>query len=750
MRDQNDWCRGKTARSDESCRPLSGPFDSHVDHKRAASGCEMGNRIPMGFPEGLMTGHESDRGGRRSTCQRDSSSGGSSHRGGNAWYHLPRNTSGRQGFGFFRQTREDGRVSTFQPDDRRMPPAQRDEHFTDGSSFADRGRRFSKFTEQVRAGDIRAIGGHLDEARTCPSHRHNAGMDQPVVNHGIGHLQQLGRSEGEQMVVPGAGADKKHRPRGGVRLWTVRSRRTGAFATLTPRFGRRIHSDSLTVHSSKSSVSIRRPVGTPPEPHDSHPAGPRSGTGDSSGQFIDFGAPMSTDPGSQSPIELTASERARAVRCFEVGSQRLGSDIDYAIEMFTQCVLVDPSNAVYLQSLLGALRKKHGGKARGGLTGLWSAGSKAMLQKTARSGNGREVLKQGLGVLKSNPFDHGCLLEMAKAAGQLHFVDAQRAYLKSALDASPADAEVNRQCAAFLAERGEYDQAIACWVRVSKAKGLEEESQREIAKLQVSKTIVAGEGMAGRSTGANRKVSPESVAEDPIAQKRARFDADPANMDAALDLADVLEREVSPEEAEKVLAKALEASGNDLKIREHLEDRQMRWARQRVMVAERRAQAEDTDKNRDTLARLREALLRLEVETYAARVSRYPENLSCKYELAVRLKSLGNYSEAIRHFQDVLQDSRRKGVVSLELGECFQKIKQYQLAMRNFTTAVEVLTDRDMELRKRALYRAGVLAGGMEDIDASLKYLSTLAGLDFGYKDVAQRLDKLNSIRDKQ
>ncbi|MFM8578355.1 MAG: hypothetical protein ACKOCN_06105 [Planctomycetaceae bacterium] len=287
-------------------------------------------------------------------------------------------------------------------------------------------------------------------------------------------------------------------------------------------------------------------------------------------------------------------------------------------------------------------------------------------------------------------------------------------------------------------------------MRVSKAKGLEEESQREIAKLQVSKTIVAGEGMAGRSTGASRKVSPESVAEDPIAQKRTRFDADPANMDAALDLADVLEREVTPEEAEKVLAKALEASGNDLKIREHLEDRQMRWARQRVMVAERRAQAEDTDKNRDTLARLREALLRLEVETYAARVSRYPENLSCKYELAVRLKSLGNYSEAIRHFQDVLQDSRRKGVVSLELGECFQKIKQYHLAMRNFTTAVEVLTDRDMELRKRALYRAGVLAGGMEDIDASLKYLSTLAGLDFGYKDVAQRLDKLNSIRDKQ
>jgi tetratricopeptide (TPR) repeat protein len=449
-------------------------------------------------------------------------------------------------------------------------------------------------------------------------------------------------------------------------------------------------------------------------------------------------------------MELTPSERARAVKCFEVGSQRLASDIDYSIEMFLQCVTVDPGSPVYLQSLMGALRKKHGGKPRGGLTGLWSAGARASLQKSGRGGNWREVLKQGLGILKSNPFDHGCLLEMAKAAGQLQLLEAQRVYLKAALDAAPADAEVNRQCAAFLAERGEYDQAIACWVRVSKVKGLEEESQREVAKLQVSKTIVAGEGMAGRPNAAGRRSTPEAAAADPVAQLRARHEAQPADIDLALELADLLEREVSADEAEKVLARTLAASGNDLKIREHLEDRQMRWARQRVLVAERRVQAEDTEKNRATLGRLREALLRLEVETYAARVSRYPENLSWKYELALRLKSLGNYSEAIRHFQDVLQDSRRKGVVSLELGECFQKIKQYQLAMRNYTTAVEVLTDREMELRKRALYRAGVLAGGLEDIDASLKYLSTLAGLDFGYRDVAQRLDKLNSIRDNQ
>ena len=166
-------------------------------------------------------------------------------------------------------------------------------------------------------------------------------------------------------------------------------------------------------------------------------------------------------------------------------------------------------------------------------------------------------------------------------------------------------------------------------------------------------------------------------------------------------------------------------------------------------IAEKRIESEDTSANRSVLERLRGGQLKQELEVYSARCARYPENITWKYEFALRLKAAGNYSEAIRHFQDVLQDARRKGAVALELGECFQKIKQYQLAMRNYVTAVESLTEREVELRKRALYRAGVLATGLEDNDAAQKYLSLLAGLDFGYRDVAQRLDKLGSLKDK-
>ena len=42
----------------------------------------------------------------------------------------------------------------------------------------------------------------------------------------------------------------------------------------------------------------------------------------------------------------------------------------------------------------------------------------------------------------------------------------------------------------------------------------------------------------------------------------------------------------------------------------------------------------------------------------------------------------------------------------------------------------------------------GVLSTGLKQWKEAETYLSDLAGLDYGYKDVAERLDKLSSIRD--
>ena len=80
------------------------------------------------------------------------------------------------------------------------------------------------------------------------------------------------------------------------------------------------------------------------------------------------------------------------------------------------------------------------------------------------------------------------------------------------------------------------------------------------------------------------------------------------------------------------------------------------------------------------------------------------------------------------------------------LGECFQGIKS--VALTNYVTAVAETSDREPEERELVLYRAGNLALYLKNLDAADKYLTELAGLDFGYKDVSALLDKLNKFRE--
>jgi len=119
-----------------------------------------------------------------------------------------------------------------------------------------------------------------------------------------------------------------------------------------------------------------------------------------------------------------------------------------------------------------------------------------------------------------------------------------------------------------------------------------------------------------------------------------------------------------------------------------------------------------------------------------------------QFELAMRLKKAGKVKQAITAFQAARTDPKRRALVLVELGECFQKIEQYKLALSHYEQALEVCEPQDTETRKLGLYRAGVLATGLRELDRADRHLSELAGMDFGYRDVSDRLDKVARLRD--
>ncbi len=85
-----------------------------------------------------------------------------------------------------------------------------------------------------------------------------------------------------------------------------------------------------------------------------------------------------------------------------------------------------------------------------------------------------------------------------------------------------------------------------------------------------------------------------------------------------------------------------------------------------------------------------------------------------------------------------------KSVIQGKIG---QAIKQYSLAMRHYESAVQDIPDRDAVNKKKSLHLAGKLALALKDVETADRYLSTLAGLDFSYKDVSALLDKIARLR---
>ncbi len=184
-------------------------------------------------------------------------------------------------------------------------------------------------------------------------------------------------------------------------------------------------------------------------------------------------------------------------------------------------------------------------------------------------------------------------------------------------------------------------------------------------------------------------------------------------------------------------------------LRERLEDIYLLRTKQQVDVVRKRAASAPSEATKELAEQMIAQAHQAELEVYAARSEREPSDLKLRYELGLRLKRVGKHREAIPHFQQARGDTKRRAESELNLGECFQHIEQFKLAMASYEAAVAVATIGEPEIRKLALYRSGVLAMGLKDLDKAEARLTELAGLDFAYRDVGARLDKIAKLRHK-
>lgn len=224
-----------------------------------------------------------------------------------------------------------------------------------------------------------------------------------------------------------------------------------------------------------------------------------------------------TRPGSV----LSSSARTRSQACFSRG-QLLAlqeKNLDYAHEMFVECVSLDPSNLNYVEALIKNLLHKCPSSAKSSYPAP-SFGDARLLKKALAQRDWLRALRLGLVLLKSNPWHITTLRCMAEACAGLHFNEVELVYLKQALDANPKDVDVNRHCARSLARMAQFDQAIACWHRVEQLAPKDREAPHMIVRLSEEKIQHAAELRDLASKQPPVKNMSETIAIPTIAEER--------------------------------------------------------------------------------------------------------------------------------------------------------------------------------------------------------------------------------------
>ena len=455
-------------------------------------------------------------------------------------------------------------------------------------------------------------------------------------------------------------------------------------------------------------------------------------------------------PGGLEPIP--PGKKKRLQQMFEHANRMMAQDnFDYASELLSQCVTGDPSNFAYLQAFLANLKKKYGNNKKGhNMAFMKKATLGRAVSKAAGQKDWLGVIRSGVESLRINPWEIPVLRQMADAVKELGCDEVELVYLKTALEANSKDFNVNWRCAEAL-ERAEA-------VRPG---------HRLLAPLRADparrRAGAAGDRQPGRredpghlprgsqqeKEGRRRRRAPVEE-ETQIEKLEKNIARHPDDLPRYIELSELYLQDEIYDKAEEILTKALDLSKGDADIRERLEEAQVRRMRNQMLLLKKQIE-QSGGPQAEAEAELKELKLKLaakELAMYQARVERYPNNFNFKYDLAVRFQLLGRYNEAIGEFQQAQKDPRFKGRSLLALGQCFQHIKQYNLAMRHYEQANEEIPDRDADNKKKTLYLAGKLTLFLKDLTVAERYLTTLAGLDFSYRDVAELLDKIAKLKD--
>lgn len=398
-------------------------------------------------------------------------------------------------------------------------------------------------------------------------------------------------------------------------------------------------------------------------------------------------------------------------------------------------------------------------KQRGDKKSLGTESVKAMsLQREVKKNPADAMVAVEKDVLASDPFNpQGNQILFDAAMAQEMPLTAGFA-LETLTDGHPDNTKYWHQLGEFYYNQGEYEKAAEVYEKIRK------KDPADLVAIKMEKDATARQSMtsqkwdggsfqdllankdeAKKMEQSNRAGSTKEMLEEHLGTLIEEYNRDQNNLNVVKNLADCYEQLEDFGSALQYYEWAYSLSAKDPslekkcgELRERVQNDYIKQLEQ--WIAENPDHPE-VDEQKAKLAELKKDMSSGMIEEARKRVERNPTDMQLRFELGRRLFEVEDFREAIQHLQQAKRSPNLRIKVMNMLGQCYAKLKMRDLAAQQFEEAVKEIPSMD-ETKKELLYNLGLLYEEMEDKDKSLEALKQIYAADYGYRDVAERVEK--------
>jgi tetratricopeptide (TPR) repeat protein len=363
-------------------------------------------------------------------------------------------------------------------------------------------------------------------------------------------------------------------------------------------------------------------------------------------------------------------------------------------------------------------------------------------------------------ILEDEPYHKQANLALKEAAAAAGWLETAVFALQTFLEENPRDTKVMHELARLYHDLGDSEREVEVYNRISAI------DPADAASVRLGKDAYARGSMKSGGWGSaesyrdlikdkeaavlleqqTRMQLSDELLSQQIAESYALHEAEPQNVDVARRLGSLSERKDDLEAAIAWYRYASDLThGSDPGLVRKISDLVVKQTEREIAALEEAVANNAGDSmaladKQAALAAAKERRAEMLIEEARKRVERNPTDLQFRFELGENLMNAAHFREALPELQRARQNPNARLRAMNALGRCYRELSMFDLAAKQLEEAAREIGTMDAT-KKEIVYNLGLVYEQMGDREKSLGCMKQIYEADYGYKDVATRVE---------